>query len=125
MCQGQFAQLAPPMPPPSKLPGPLLRVPTLQLVKAYGQPPTGKSAQGRRKRGHEASNGTTSNTNGSADYAPVDMSWGGFIMPQPVSSSTSWLTHFRFVTRWRNWPTAPSAVKLVVSPKRTWPTSMM
>jgi len=55
------------------LAGPLLRVPTLQMVKAYGQPAPYK-AEGRK---HKAGNGKLPGT----DYAPVDMSWGGFVMP--------------------------------------------
>lgn len=53
------------------LAGPLLRVSTIQLAKAYGQPyPAGNGHKGK------------SRLPGSPDYAPIDMSWGGFVMPQ-------------------------------------------
>ena len=45
--------------------------------------------------------------------------------PQPSSCSTSRLSHFRPVRFARYWPTGPSAVMLVVSPKQTWPTSTL
>jgi hypothetical protein len=73
------------------LAGPLLRVPTLQLVKAYGQPRRDKPAHTRHKgktaangtHGAHAANGTANALTLRADYAPVDMSWGGFVMPHP------------------------------------------
>ncbi|MFL5333743.1 MAG: hypothetical protein ACJ8H8_11310, partial [Geminicoccaceae bacterium] len=67
------------------LAGPLLRVPTLQLVKAYGLRP-GVRDQGSGIRGRKhgaiadrlpAAIGPSSD----GDYAPVDISWGGFVMP--------------------------------------------
>lgn len=60
------------------LAGPLLRVPTLQLMKAYGQPHD-KQAHGK----HDTSPGANGDIRPGHDYAPVDMSWGGFVTPRP------------------------------------------
>src|SRR5207248_4788444 len=63
------------------LAGPLLRVPTLQLVKAYGQPHEDQKAKGRKQK---AENGKLAAAQPRGDdYAPVDMSWGGFVLPGP------------------------------------------
>jgi glucosyl-3-phosphoglycerate synthase len=59
------------------LAGPLLRVPALQLVKAYGQPQDEKSEGRRNRKSQDAE------PRNKSDYAPVDMSWGGFVMPVP------------------------------------------
>jgi nucleotide-binding universal stress UspA family protein len=86
------------------LAGPLLRIPTLQLAKAYGQP------QGQRQGGvalkaphiygaphtahpHPQLHGRVQaparshHASGTSDYAPVDMSWGGFVIPE---QGTDW-----------------------------------
>jgi glucosyl-3-phosphoglycerate synthase len=57
------------------LAGPLLRVSTLQLVKAFGQTdtPDGPPRAARKKD----------------DFSPVDMSWGGFVVPRRDSESPS------------------------------------
>jgi hypothetical protein len=75
------------------LAGPLLRVPTLQLVKAYGQPHQEQKAKGRRQK---AENGKLAGAGGQpiprpseADYAPVDMSWGGFVLPGPDAAQAA------------------------------------
>jgi nucleotide-binding universal stress UspA family protein len=64
------------------LAGPLLRVPTLQLVKAYGPPERDKLAEGKRK-----ARPVPGRPDG--NYAPVDMSWGGFVMPRPDADHLS------------------------------------
>jgi glucosyl-3-phosphoglycerate synthase len=50
------------------LAGPLLRLPTLQLIKAFGQTDTPDSPP---DRAHHKD-----------DFSPVDMSWGGFVVPR-------------------------------------------
>ena len=50
------------------LAGPLLRVPTLQLVKAFGQT--------------EAPEGPPDRAQQRDDFSPIDMSWGGFVVPR-------------------------------------------
>jgi nucleotide-binding universal stress UspA family protein len=70
------------------LAGPLLRVPTLQLAKAYGQPQPENASHAKHKgkaetNGTHKADGTHSSLKLGADYAPVDMSWGGFVMPRP------------------------------------------
>jgi glucosyl-3-phosphoglycerate synthase len=50
------------------LAGPLLRVPTLQLVKAFGQ---AEGPESPPERNHHRD-----------DFSPVDMSWGGFVVPR-------------------------------------------
>lgn len=67
------------------LAGPLLRVPTLQFVKAYGQP----QATTKSKIGVPSGPPKSKIALGGADYAPVDMSWGGFVMPNPGSLEQS------------------------------------
>ena len=56
------------------LAGPLLRMPTLQFIKAYGQTHADKP-------GATKSADRLTSVHNSADYAPIDMSWGGFVMP--------------------------------------------
>ena len=53
------------------LAGPLLRVPTLQMVKAFAGETVdgGRSMVNRQRKGGE-------------DFSPVDMSWGGFVVPR-------------------------------------------
>src|SRR5204863_5689070 len=68
------------------LAGPLLRVPTLQLVKAYGQPRQDQKARGRRQK---AENDKLSSHPREAEYAPVDMSWGGFVLPGPDDTQSA------------------------------------
>jgi nucleotide-binding universal stress UspA family protein len=89
------------------LAGPLLRLPTMQFVKAYGQPQqahqpsnghrlTGKHKNGNGHNGNGHGNGSGSGHGpgharahvGSPDYAPVDMSWGGFVIPGPGPEGT-------------------------------------
>jgi hypothetical protein len=55
------------------LAGPLLRVPTLQFVKSFGQP--ADANQGTRKP-------LLGGSREDGGFAPVDVSWGGFIVPR-------------------------------------------
>jgi glucosyl-3-phosphoglycerate synthase len=52
------------------LAGPLLRVPTLQVVKAFAGVDEGRRTKDEGRRG------------GRDDFSPVDMSWGGFVVPR-------------------------------------------
>jgi glucosyl-3-phosphoglycerate synthase len=51
------------------LAGPLLRLPTLQMVKAFG----GTRAEGKKEKRESRRERD--------DFSPVDMSWGGFVVP--------------------------------------------
>jgi nucleotide-binding universal stress UspA family protein len=69
------------------LAGPLLRVPTLQLVKAYGELQQDKKAESRKQKAESRKQELPHTAHG--DYAPVDMSWGGFVMPGPETPQTA------------------------------------
>ncbi len=57
------------------LAGPLLRIPTLQMVKAFGGDDEGRKTKDERRR-------TKDQGQGREEFSPVDISWGGFVVPR-------------------------------------------
>ncbi|MEO5953356.1 MAG: glycosyltransferase, partial [Chloroflexia bacterium] len=60
------------------LAGPLLRMPTLQLIKAY----EGTRDESRKPKGEEHQR------RGIDEFSPVDISWGGFVVPRRGEEET-------------------------------------
>ena len=86
------------------LAGPLLRVPGIELVKAYSQE---RRASGGEKAAHR---------NGSSEYGPIDMSWGGFVLPSDEENEQ---THLRVQALRPDDLSALSVEQLAYVPPRT------